>query len=830
MARRRRTTSKTSRKAKPITVDALSLDRLHRACKPESLGFKTTDELPKLTDVIGQPRAFRAMELGTEVAGPGYNIFALGLPGSGKTTLIQQYLERKAVAEPVPDDWCYVNNFDNPHEPQALRLPAGKGVELKKDIQNLLAQCQEQVIQVFESKEYNQELSRLKERQERRTEAELTKLNEHASKYNFLLARTPFGFMLVPAVEGKPISPEQLEALSPDQREKLSSLESKLQEEVKVSLARIRDDERDTRERIVELDTRTALYAVEHLIEILKKKYKGFEQVVTHLEAIQEDIIANVDQFRAEDKEQKSPVFQLTEGSFLKRYEVNVIIDNAGRDSAPVVVENHPSYHNLLGRIEHEVRMGASRTDFSMIQPGALHRANGGYLILPARDVLLNQYAWEGLKRALREESIRIVNLGAQLGLLSTVSLEPEPIPLDLKVVLIGTQLLYYLLRDYDEDFAKLFKVKAEFASLMERTPETEKEYALFVNAVVEANQLPPFDSSAVAEIVEYGSRLAENQDKLSTRFGEVADLIREAAYWASKSRRKTVTAKAVNQAIKESIYRSNLIEERMQEMVEEETLLIDVKGEVVGQINALSVLQLGDYAFGRPTRVTATVYPGQEGVVDIERESKLGGRIHTKGVLIISGFLGQRYGQGQPLSLSAALTFEQSYQGVEGDSASAAELFALLSAISEIPLRQDLAVTGSVNQHGEIQAVGGINEKVEGFYRACKVKGITGKQGVIIPEGNVPHLMLDDEVLTAVEKGRFHIWSITKVDEGLSLLTGKEPGKLQKDGTFPEGTLNNTAIKRLEVFADIVRVPKGSSEDEKEDEKDEKPKKKNEE
>ncbi|HEY43787.1 MAG TPA: AAA family ATPase [Anaerolineae bacterium] len=819
MSRSKTRTKKASPDPAPV-IAKLNLDDLHHTCDPSSLGFKTTDELPTLTEVIGQPRAFRAMELGTEVLGPGFNIFVLGLPGSGKTTLIRQYLERKASSEPISDDWCYVNNFVNPHEPKALRLPAGRGIELRKEIQSLLAVCRQELIRIFESKEYNEELSRLKEVQEESAEKELAKLNEQAAKYNFLLARTPFGFMLVPAVDGKPIQPADLEKLSPEQREKLRGLENKLQDEVKSSLTRVRKGERETQEQIRELDTRTALYAVGHLIDELKVKYEGLDQVISHLESVQENMIANIDQLRSPEPDSQSPLTQLAAPNLFQRYDVNVIVDNSERDSAPVVVENHPSYQNLIGRIEHEVVMGGSRTNFTMIQPGALHRANGGYLILPARDVLLNTYAWEGLKRALREESIRIINLGAQLGLMSTVSLEPEPIPLDVKIVLIGTPMLFYLLRGYDEDFPKLFKVKAEFATTMDRTTDTEHEYALFVKAVVDANQLPTFASTAVAEVIEYGSRLAEDQGKLSTRFGEISDLIRESAYWSKKMEEDIVSGTAVEKAVKESIYRSNLIEERLQERISDETLLIDVTGETVGQVNALSVLQMGDYAFGRPTRVTATVHPGQDGVVDIEREAKLGGRIHTKGVLIIGGFLGARYGQKQPLNLSAAVTFEQSYEDIEGDSASAAELFALLSAISEIPLRQDLAITGSVNQHGQIQAVGGINEKIEGFFKACKVKGISGSQGVIIPKGNVANLMLDDEVIQSVADGEFHIWPITTIDEGLTLLTGKESGKLREDGSYPEGSFNHVASERLAKFTEVVRAAAGEpSESTKEDE-----------
>jgi lon-related putative ATP-dependent protease len=500
-----------------------------------------------------------------------------------------------------------------------------------------------------------------------------------------------------------------------------------------------------------------------------------------------------------------------------QRFEVNVLVDNTHCEGAPVIVENHPSYHNLMGRIEHEVVLGATLTNFTLIRPGALHRANGGYLILPAREVLLNQYAWEGLQRALRDQALRIVELGTQLGLLSTATLEPEPMPLNVKVVLIGTPMLYYLLSEHDEDFAKLFKVKAEFATLMDRTKETEREYALFVKAVIDENDLLPFEHTAVARIIEYGSRLAESQNKLSTRFGSIADLIRESAHWAQNDGNEIVDAASVDRAIDESIYRSNLIEERLQDMVKEGSLLIDVSGEKVGQINALSVLEIGGYAFGRPTRITATVYPGKEGVVDIEREAKLGGPIHTKGVLIISGFLGSRYGQEQTLSLSSRITFEQSYDEVEGDSASAAELIAILSALADVPLRQDRAITGSVNQHGTIQVVGGINEKIEGFFDTCLQEGLSGSQGVIIPHGNQSHLMLKQRVVDAVAAGKFHIWPISTIDEGLRLLTGKDPGELLKDGSYPEGTVNLLILQRLEKFADSDGFGKDDEDDESE-------------
>lgn len=791
---------------------------LYRSCNPDLLGFTTTEELPDLQNVIGQPRAIRALELGSEVSGPGYNVFVLGLPGSGRATLSQEYLRRRAEAEPVPDDWCYVNNFDDPHKPHSLRLPAGRGDALRKDLKELVSYSGREIPRIFESKEYVQARDRIVDELKKNQEGEFIRLQGYVERYQFVLARTPFGFVLTPGVHGKPLKPEEVESLSPEQRAKIEQLALKLGEEVEQTLNRIREMARHASEQLNELNARTGLFVTGPLIEALKIKYAGLEAVLAHLVAVQADIVSNASRFQPGEGGEQSAM--PGNQGWMQRYEVNVLVDNGGQSGAPVIAESHPVYYNLLGRIEHEVIMGASRTDFTMIQPGALHRANGGYLILPARDLLINPYAWEGLKWVLRDGAIRIVELGSQLGLLSTETLEPEPIPLDLKVILVGTPLLYYLLRIYDEDFAKLFKVRAEFATIMERTPETEREYGLFVKSVLDDNHLPPFDCTAVARLVEYSARLAEDQDKLSTRFGKIADLIREAAYWAKKEDAAwlssgidsgkpvstgVVTSTAVQRAIEESIYRNNLVEERVQELITQDILRIDTRGVTVGQINALSVIFLGDYAFGRPSRVTASVSPGMGGVLDIERQSKLGGPIHTKGVLIIHGFLCGRYGRRQPLSLSASLTFEQSYDEVEGDSASAAELLALLSAIADIPLRQDLAITGSVDQRGQIQAIGGVNEKIEGFFAVCEAKGLSGQQGILIPAANRRNLMLRENVLAAVSAGLFHIWPVRIVDEGIALMTGCEPGQAGKDGAYPEGTFNRAVADRLTEFAHMV-------------------------
>jgi lon-related putative ATP-dependent protease len=769
-------------------------------CDPASLPFETTNELPDLQDVIGQPRALRALELGSELSGPGYNIFVLGQPGSGRTTLSQEYLMRKAESEPVPDDWCYVDNFEEMHRPCALRLPSGRGIEFRKDMDGLIQHCEQDIPRALESEEYTRERDRFVTEVKKQQEAEFLRLQKHVEKYSFVIARTSFGYMLAPAVEGKPLKPEEVQALTDRQRKKLEGLQVKLTVEVEKSIKLLRDLERQAQEQIHELNTRTVNFLIQPVMETLKGKYTGLEGVLTHLEAVQADIVEHASQFRPGDGDSPGG---LASAGWALRYSANVLVDNSSCKGAPVIVESHPSYYNLMGRIEHEVVMGATHTDFSMIRPGALHRANGGYLVVSARDVLLNPYAWEGLKRALHDGEVRIIELGNQLSLLSTATLEPESIPLQVKVVLVGTPLLYYMLRYYDEDFAKLFKVRAEFTSLMKRDQQTEQEYGLFVKSVVMDYKLPAFDRSAVAKIVEYSSRLADDQDKLSTRFGKISDLVREAAYWAKKTDgRDLVTASDVQRAVQESVYRSNLVEERIQDLIAEGTLMVDVSGQAVGQVNVLSVMMLGDYEFGRPNRVTASAYAGKGGVVDIDRQAKLGGAVHTKGVLILTGLLGRLYGRTQPLNLSASLTFEQSYEEVEGDSASTAEFAALLSAIADIPLRQDLALTGSINQHGVLQPIGGVNEKIEGFYATCKARGLTGEQGVILPTGNLRHLMLQDEVINAVREHRFHLWVVATLDEALALLTGIDPGVRQPDGSYPPGSFHAAVMGKLMAFS----------------------------
>ncbi|MFN0169972.1 MAG: Lon protease family protein [Bryobacteraceae bacterium] len=791
----------------------LSAEAVRRWCDPASFDFETTDSLPLLTEVLGQPRAVAALEFGASMASPGFNLFALGQPGSGKTTLIREYLEMRASAQAVPPDLCYVNNFGDPRRPAALRLPPGMGVKLKADIAALVDELITAIPRAFDAKEYTRQRDKvLRELEERRRE-EFARIEQHVSESGMHLMKAPGGLMLVPSVNGKPLGDAELEALTAEQREQLFETRVRLERELEERLRAIREIEKGTRDAIRALDTETAGFAARHVMDDLRESYKDQEGVVRYLASLQADIVEHVEDFRkgkdSEPPQQTSPPapVPVPNDSPFTRYQVNVLVDNGALKGAPVLVESNPTYHNLTGRMEHQSTWGGTVTDFTMIKPGALHRANGGYLVIPARECLLNPFAWEGLKRSLKDRALRVEELGTQLSMISTVTLDPEPVPLDVKVVLIGSPHLYYRLYGYDEDFQKLFKVKADFATQMDRTPESERAYALFVHTITRQENYRPFDRGAVARVVEYGSRAADDQEKLSTRFGEVADLIREAAHRAGQNGHPVVTAADVRAAEEARRYRQSLIEERMRESILKGAVLLDTTATAVGRINGLSVMSQGDFAFGHPARLTATVAPGRRGIVSIEREVELSGPIHGKGVLILSGYLLRKYAQTGPLSLSASLVFEQSYGMVEGDSASLAELCVLLSAISEAPLRQDLAITGSVNQHGQVQPVGGVTEKIEGFFDVCKERGLTGTQGVVIPASNRRQIMLRDEIVDAVGSGQFHIWVVEAVDDALRLLTGLEPGETSAPGEYPEGTLHGAVARRLQEYAEALKA-----------------------
>lgn len=779
-------------------IEELSPDQLCRACDPEAFSFETTADLPFTSEIIGQPRATHALEFGLNIEGPGYNVFVLGPGGTGRTTTIQRFLAQRAAQQPTPDDWVYVYNFNQPRAPRAICLPAGLGVRFRDDMAALVAELRQAVPRAFEAETYRQDRGRIEREFQAAQEALLKGLDAQVRQRGFAVLRTASGLALAPLKDGQPIPPETFQQLPAEEQERLIEVHRELEGVVEETVLRLRERERQAREALRRLDREVAAYTVGHVVDELKARYADQEEVGEYLEEVRSDIIERVEEFKQED--QPIPEGAPVPVSPFQRYLVNLLVDNSRQEGAPVVVEPNPTYANLIGRIEHEVRLGTAVTDFTMLKAGALHRANGGYLVLRARDVLADPFAWQALKRALTDCVLRLEEREAAL--VSAITLDPEPIPLQVKVVLLGSPTLYYYLYGVDEDFRKLFKVKADFSSDMERTPENEHLYARFIRARCEEERLRPFDRGSVARIVEFGSRLAENQRRLSTRFGEISDLLREANFWAGQAGREVVTSDDVKRAIAEQTYRSNRIEEEMHRVIAEGALLIVTEGEVVGQVNGLALNAVGDHIFGRPTRITARTYVGRSGVVDIQREVKLSGPTHGKGVLTLAGYLGGQYAIERPLTLSASLSFEQTYDEVHGDSASLAELYALLSSLAELPVRQGIAVTGSVDQQGRVQPVGGVTHKVEGFFRVCKERGLTGDQGVIIPAANCPNLMLEDEVIQAVTEGVFHIYAITTVDEGIELLTGMPAGKRDAKGRFPQGTVHNRVLARLKQLA----------------------------
>jgi len=734
----------------------LSPEQLRRTFDPHALGIETTEHIEPLEGIIGQRRAVSALQFGLGIQELGFNIYVAGPPGIGKMTAVKSFLEELARQKETPPDWCYVNNFEDPYQPKALRLPPGWGARFAQDIKNLIEHVRRELPKVFESEEYSARRDEIVKAINQQREAIINRVQEKASQARFLLQAAPFGILIVPVLGGRPLSDAEFQSLPQAAREDIQRRRDALQEDLKVAMKEIRALEKLAQERLTELDRQVTLYMVGGLIDDLREKYRELPEVLEYLDALQKDILENIELFKGEQKSEGELPPWAKELPF-RKYSVNVLVDNSKQQGAPVVVELNPVYHNLFGRIEKETQFGALYTDFTMIKAGSLHRANGGYLVLPIEDVLRSLLSWDGLKRALRSREIFIEELGERLGFIATKSLRPQPIPLDVKVVLVGHPIFYYLLHAYDEEFPELFKVKADFDTRMDASPENIRDFLKFLCTFCQKERLKHLDNTAVAKLLEHAARLAEDQQKLSTHFGAIADIIREANYWALQEGSSHIRARHVQRALDEKVYRSNLIQERIQEMIARGTLLIDTEGQAVGQVNGLSVINLGDYTFGKPSRITASVGAGREGIIDIEREVELGGPIHSKGVLILSGYLAQKYAQDKPLTLTAKLVFEQSYEGVEGDSASSAELYALLSALSGVPIKQGIAVTGSVNQHGEVQAIGGVNEKIEGFFDVCKIKGLTGEQGVLIPKSNVQNLMLREDIVEAVRAKKFH-------------------------------------------------------------------------
>jgi lon-related putative ATP-dependent protease len=791
----------------------VSVEFLKAKVELEELNFNTTEEIPPLEGIIGQERAKRALEFGLKIKSKGYNIFVSGITGSGRTTSVEQAVKEIAEKGKTPDDWCYVYNFSNPDTPQALRFPPGKAIEFKRDMEMLVNDLKVEIPKTFESKIYEEHRNQIiKEFQNKKNEL-FEKIEEDAKQANFAIKHTPGGRILfVPLIEGQQLKEEDIEKLTEEAKNEIEKKQEILYEELEEILRKIRELEKETKEKLSKLERETAEFTISPKIQELKEKYKDYRDVCKYLDDVLKNMIENIEDFKEKKEIEILPGIKFPDReSSLYRYTVNVLIDNSKTKGAPVVKETNPTAYNLCGRIEYRPQFGAMVTDFTMIKPGALHKANGGYLILQVLDVLKNYFSWETLKRALKNNEIIIEDLNEQFRLINTPTLRPTPIPLDVKVILIGHPIFYYLLYAYDEDFRKLFKVRADFSMIMNKDREGIKSYASFISKICREENLKHFDKFAVGKIIEYGSRIVEDRNKLTTRFIEIADIVREANFWAEMDNSNIVQEKHVKKALEEKVYRSNLIEKRIEELIKEGTIIVDTDGEKVGEINGLSYISIGDYSFGKPTKITCNVYVGRSGVINIDREVKLAGRIHNKGFLILNNYINEKFGQEGIIAFSASICFEQLYEEIEGDSASSTEIYVLLSALSNVPIKQGIAVTGSVNQKGEIQPVGGINEKIEGFYYTCKTKGLTGMQGVIIPERNLKHLVLNDEVIEAVEKGSFHIWAVKTIDQGIEILTGIPAGERKPDGTYPEGTINYLVSKRIkELTEKYLETSKG--------------------
>lgn len=772
---------------------------LRRNCNPEIFKFASTAEVKPLRGIIGQDRAVRSLDFGLNIDNPGYNIYLAGVFGTGKTTLAREMLLKKAAQEPVPPDWCYVHNFKKPDSPKALQLPAGKGKEFKKDVEVQVEKAISHITQAFEGEDFEFKKNQILTGFVEETNRMYVRLDEEARKHGFTISRTQNGINSIPLRDGEALNQDEYMAMNEEERSQLMKRSAIVQEKLNEAFRQYRDLERDIKGRIKQLEQDTARSVISPHFGKLLKKYRGFEKIVDYLGDMQEDLMDNLDIFTKQDEGSGYNLFrQVSLRSTERRYQVNLVVDNSSIKHAPLIFETSPSFSNLFGKIEYEGEFGILTTDFTKIKAGAVHRANGGYLVLHVYDIIRNFYVWDSLKRVLKNQEITIESMSRLMGISNTETLEPESIPASIKVVLIGEPIYYYLLYAQDEEFQKLFKIRADFDVEMERSRKHVSEYARLISSVCESEKLMHFTPKAVARVVDYGSRMADDRNKLTTLFNRLVEIIYEANSWANRERADLVDDKHVIRAIEEKKYRSSMLEERSMELMRRHMLLINVDGWKVGEINGLAVYEVGDHIFGRPVRITAKTYMGEKGLVNIEREIFMSGRIHSKGVLTLNGYMGAQYAQDKPLSLSASLTFEQSYQGIEGDSASSAELYSLLSSLAEVPIYQGIAVTGSVNQNGEIQPVGGVNHKIEGFFKICQARGLNGEQGVIIPRQNVEQLMLEPEVVEAVKRKLFNVWAVEHIDEGLEILTGKLAGKRGDGKNFTADSVHYLVNQKL--------------------------------
>ncbi len=800
-----------------MPIQPLNPEQLRRVCDPLQFNFETTAELEPVDTIVGQPRGVRAIEFGIGIQSQGYNVYVMGDIDTGSMSAIERFLQTRAATQSVPNDWVYVHNFAVPHQPRAVSLSAGRGRRLKTDMEELVSALKKELPDAFDTDAYRDAAENIRALYQTERDRLLTDLRQEASVDEMTVINTPSGFVIVPMVEGKAMSADDYNQLPVDEHQELEQKRQSWNDDLDDILRKMRELDNEAREQIDLLDREVAASSIKHHFDALRDRYSSHETVKSYIDACYEDVLDNLQDFLPLEADEEREID-------LRRYEVNLLVDNGIVDTkptgAPVVVELDPRYTNLLGRIEYEMQYGATSTHFTNIKAGSLHRANGGYLILNVRDLLTHSDSWEALKRAIKSREIRVQSPDRSEGTqVLAKSLDPEPIPLQVKIILLGNADYYFALYNREEEFGQLFKVKAEFDSVMPRDEVNELSYATFVASRCREENLRDFDRTAVAKIVEFGSRLCGHQNKLSTRLEIVADVIREANFWASHNRRAIVTGDDVKLALSERRIRSNLEEEQILEFINEGSLIITTEGTRVGQVNGLSVIDLGDYSYGQPGRITARTYRGERGIVNIDREVDLTGPIHHKGLLALTGYLGGTYAQENSMSISASITFEQNYSSIEGDSASSAELYTVLSSVGQIPLKQGIAVTGAVNQNGEILPIGGAIEKIEGFFNVCKSRGLTGEYGVIIPRANLPHLMLEDEVIEAVKDGRFHIWCIDTIEEGMEILSGLNAGTADEEGEFPEGTIHGAVQEGLRRLSKDEDDEDDEDEDEDEEE-----------
>ena len=790
-------------------------------CKTEDFNFQCTDELTPLDRFIGQDRALDAIRFGLEVDKPGYNLFVTGLTGTGKTSAIKAHLEsiiedmeRQEKSKP-PCDWCYAHNFDDPDRPFALSLPAGEGKSLRSRMTYILALLREEMPKVFKSEQFEAERREMEEKGRLTTQEIMGALEQDARSQGFAVQMKQTGMTIFPMVENRAMSPEEYQALEEEQRKSVDEVRNQLMQQTQETMTKVREAEKESWDLIHDHERSAAEHRVADIFRPTVNAYEKVPEVDHYLRLLADNVLDHLNLFKdveAVSSQTAPPMGSAPPsgsgpGNPFLAFEINLLVDNSDVVTSPIVVEPNPNWGNLFGRIERRATMGTYFSDHSMLKPGSIHQANGGYLVLNARDVLTYPPVWEGLKRVIRNREIRLEDPAEQNGFFVPQGLRPEPIPLDIKVIIIGDESTYRLLTTVDnEDFWDLFKVKAEFDNKVDITPDNIDAYCAFICRICEDEGLRAFDANGAARVIEFAARMVSDQKKLSTRFGQIKDLLIESDYWAGQASCELVLGEHVEQAVNKKIHRLNIVEERVQEMVENGSVLLDFTGSVVGQVNGLAVYDLGDFSFGRPSRITAQTFAGREGVINIEREASLSGSTHDKGVLILSGYLGAKFGQERPLTLSSSLCFEQSYDGVDGDSASSTELYAIMSSLSGLPLKQNLSVTGSVNQMGEIQPIGGVNQKVEGMFDVCRIAGLTGDQGVMVPHQNLRNLMLRADVVAAIKEGKFHIYSVRTIDEGLEILTGVTAGERGPHGEFPEGTVNGLVEKRLRELHQSMR------------------------